>query len=182
MGTKAQTALLEKPTPCIARQPILSANETVVGYELFFREAREDRRFSSDGESATAATIETLNLVGLGVLCDGRLAFINSSRESLLTESFELLPPDDVVVEIQATVRPDEEVVQACERLKQKGFAIALDNFAPGDPREPLLPYADYLKVDITRVPPCRPLRWFSVTPAMPGAWWRTRLRPGNIL
>jgi c-di-GMP-related signal transduction protein len=154
MGTKAQTALLEKPTPCIARQPILSANETVVGYELFFREAREDRRFSSDGESATAATIETLNLVGLGVLCDGRLAFINSSRESLLTESFELLPPDDVVVEIQATVRPDEEVVQACERLKQKGFAIALDNFAPGDPREPLLPYADYLKVDITRVPP----------------------------
>ena len=50
MGTKAQTAPLEKPSPCIARQPILSANETVVGYELFFREGREDRRFSSDGE------------------------------------------------------------------------------------------------------------------------------------
>jgi EAL and modified HD-GYP domain-containing signal transduction protein len=154
MGTKAQTAPLKKPSPCIARQPILSANETVVGYELFFREARDDRRFSSDKESATAATIETLNLVGLGVLCDGRLAFINCSRGSLLTESFELLPPDDVVIEIQAAVRPDDEVVQACQRLKQKGFAIALDNFAPDDPREPLLPYADYLKVDITHVPP----------------------------
>lgn len=154
MGTKAQTAPLEQPTPCIARQPILSANETVVGYELFFREGREDRRFNSDGENATAATIETLNLVGLGVLCDGRLAFINCSRESLLTESFELLPPNDVVIEIQASVRPDGDVVQACERLKQKGFAIALDNFVPSDPREALLPYADYLKVDITRVPP----------------------------
>jgi c-di-GMP-related signal transduction protein len=154
MGTKAQTAPLKKPSPCIARQPILSANETVVGYELFFRETRDDLRFSSDKESATAATIETLNLVGLGVLCDRRLAFINCSRGSLLTESFELLPPDDVVIEIQATVRPDDEVVQACQKLKQKGFAIALDNFAPDDPREPLLPYADYLKVDITRIPP----------------------------
>ncbi len=154
MGTRAQTAPFEKPTPCIARQPILTANETVVGYELFFREAREDNRFHSESESATAATIETLNLVGLNVLCDGRLAFINCGRETLLTESFDLLPPDDVVIEIQSTVRPDDEVIQACQRVKQKGFALALDNFVPEDPRTPLLPYADYLKVDITRVPP----------------------------
>jgi EAL and modified HD-GYP domain-containing signal transduction protein len=154
MGTKAQTAPLEKPSPCIARQPILTANETVMGYELFFREGREDQRFSADRETATAATVETLNLVGLGVLCDGRLAFINCSRQALLTESFDLLPPDDVVVEIQATVPADEEVLQACQHLKQKGFSIALDNFTLGDSREALLPYADYLKVDVTRIPP----------------------------
>ena len=77
MSTKAQLASAEISNPCIARQPILTADETVVGYELFFREGREERRFTANAENATAQTIETLNLVGLGVLCDGRSAFIN---------------------------------------------------------------------------------------------------------
>jgi c-di-GMP-related signal transduction protein len=154
MGTKAQAAPVEKPTACIARQPILSADETVVGYELFFRDGRDERRFTSDSDSATAATIETLNLVGLGVLCDRRIAFINCSHKSLVTENFELLPPDDLVIEIQQTVPAQEDVLLACQRLKQKGYSLALDNFVPNDKREALIPYADYLKVDFTRVPP----------------------------
>jgi c-di-GMP-related signal transduction protein len=154
MGTKPQAAPVETATPCIARQPILTADERVVGYELFFRKGRDERRFTSDGESATSATIETLNLVGLGVLCDGRLAFINCTHKTLLTESFDLLPPDNVVIEIQESAAADVDAVEACQRLKQKGFSIALDNFVPGDSREALVPYADYLKVDITRVPP----------------------------
>ena len=154
MGTKAQAAPVEKPSPCIARQPILTADEEVVGYELLFREGRDERRLASDSENATSATIDTLNLVGLGVLCDGRMAFINCTHQGLLRDSFALLPPGDVVVQIPATVPADEEVVQACERLKQRGFSIALHNFVQRDSREALVPYADYIKVDITRVPP----------------------------
>ena len=104
MGIKAQAASVEKPARCIARQPILTADESVVGYELFFREDREQRRFLSDADSATSTAIDTLNLVGLGVLCDGRLAFINCIHHALLTDYFTLLPPDDVVVEIQESV------------------------------------------------------------------------------
>jgi EAL and modified HD-GYP domain-containing signal transduction protein len=154
VGTKVQAAAVETSSPCIARQPILTADETVVGYELFFREGREERRFTTNAESATFATIETLNLVGLGVLCDGRTAFINCTRQSLLSENLMLLPAGNVVVEVQDSVLPDEEVLKACQKLKQAGFSIALDNFVTGDPREALVPYADYLKVDITRVPP----------------------------
>ncbi|MGB8752421.1 MAG: HDOD domain-containing protein [Candidatus Sulfotelmatobacter sp.] len=154
MGTKAQASPTEKPTPCIARQPILTADEKVVGYELFFREGRDERRLVSDSESATSATIDTLNLVGLEVLCDGRMAFINCTHQGLLADSFALLPPGDVVIEIQETVPADDEVVQACQRLKQRGFSMALDNFVPRDPRGALIPYADYIKVDMTRVPP----------------------------
>jgi EAL and modified HD-GYP domain-containing signal transduction protein len=154
VGIKAQAAPVEKPAPCIARQPILTADENVVGYELFFREDREQRRFTSDADSATSAAIDTLNLVGLGVLCDGRLAFINCSHHALLTDYFALLPPDDVVVEIQESVPADEDVERACQRLKQRGYSIALDNFAPGDPREALFHYADFIKVDITKIPP----------------------------
>ncbi len=152
MGTCAQSTSIEKPSPCIARQPILTADEKVVGYELFFREAQGQNRFTSDAESATSTTIDALNMVGLGVLCDGRPAFINCTRHMLLTDYFALLPPKDIVVEIQETVPADEAVRQACERLKRGGYSIALDNFVPGDRRESLVPYADFIKVDITKV------------------------------
>jgi c-di-GMP-related signal transduction protein len=152
MATPVQ-AVPPKPSPCIARQPILTADEKVIGYELFFREDAGQRRFSSDSQSATSATIDMLNFVGLGVLCDGRLAFINCSQPMLLSDYFALLPPNDVVIEIQQDVSPNAEVILACQRLKQAGYSIALDNFVPADQREALVPYARFLKVDISKVP-----------------------------
>jgi EAL and modified HD-GYP domain-containing signal transduction protein len=140
------------PSPCLARQPILTKDEKVVGYELLFRESAEDNHFDADGETATTSTIDTLNVIGLDAVCDGRLAFINCTHQMLLGEFLMLLPPDRVVVEIQPGVPPDEDVLAACQRLKQKNFRIALDNFVPNDPRQPLVPFADFLKVDIRRL------------------------------
>jgi c-di-GMP-related signal transduction protein len=154
MGTPAPAALAPKATPCIARQPILTADENVVGYELFFRENHGEDHFRSDVESATSATIDALNTVGLDVLCDGHPAFINCTHQMLLTDYFALLPPNDVVVEIQETVSVDEEIRQACERLHRRGSRIALDNFVEGDKRESLVPFADFIKIDIRAVPP----------------------------
>ena len=154
MVAHAQAAAAEKTSPCIARQPILTAEENVIGYELFFRENAEQKNFTSDGESATSATIDMLNFVGLDVLCDGRLAFINCTHHMLLSDYFALLPPNGVVIEIQANLPPDENVTQACQRLKQGGYSIALDNFVPGDKREPLIPHTRFIKIDITRVRP----------------------------
>lgn len=154
MGTHAQAAPDEKTNPCIARQPILAKDESVLGYELFFRQSPEEHSFTSDADSATWATIDTLSVIGFDVLCDGRLAFINCTRQMLLNECFALLPPGEVVVEIQETVPADESVVAACQGLKQGGYAVALDNFVPGDEREPLVPYADFIKVDIKKVVP----------------------------
>src|SRR5579859_7528064 len=151
MGSHAQPAPAGKLSPCIARQPILTADESVIGYELFFRETQDERRFSSDAETATSATIDMLNLVGLGVLCDGRLAFINCTHQMLLADYFSLLPANEVVVEIQESVAPDEDAIAACQKLKLAGYSIALDNFVPGDKREALVPYADFIKVGVTK-------------------------------
>jgi c-di-GMP-related signal transduction protein len=105
-----------------------------------------------DGENATSAIIDMLNTVGLRVLCDGRLAFINCTVQMLLSDYFALLPPNDVVIEIQETVPVNEDVILACQRIKQAGFSIALDNFVPDDPRDALVPYARFIKVDTSRV------------------------------
>jgi c-di-GMP-related signal transduction protein len=83
MSSHAQPAPLQKPSPCIARQPILAADESVVGYELLFRETPDERRFQADGDNGTRTAIDTLNLIGLGVLCDGRKAFINCTHQML---------------------------------------------------------------------------------------------------
>ena len=138
-------------TSCLARQPILNKDEKVIGYELFFRENAEDNRFTSDGDRATGSAIDTLNVVGLDAVCDGRLAFINCSYDMLLKEYFYLLSPEKVVVEIQEEVFCDDAVVSACQRFKHKGYKIALDNFVTGDAREPILPCADFIKVNIQK-------------------------------
>lgn len=152
MSTPAAALGAEKTIPCIARQPILTAEENVVGYELFFREGPAEQRFTSDVESATSATIDALSMVGLDVLCDGHPAFINCTYQMLLADYFALLPPSEVVVEIQETVSADEDVTQACERLKRGGYSIALDNFVPEDSRKSLVPFADFLKIDTRAV------------------------------
>ncbi|MBZ5685149.1 MAG: HDOD domain-containing protein [Acidobacteriia bacterium] len=151
MNASVKTAPAEKPGSCLARQPILNKDEKVLGYELLFRESLEENQFNSDFEGGTRSIIDTLNVMGLDVVCDGRLAFINCTHEMLLKEFFLLLPAEKTVIEIQESVPADDGLVAACDRLKLAGYQIALDNFVPGDPREVLLPYADYLKVDIRR-------------------------------
>ena len=152
MNPSAKTAPAEKPASCLARQPILNKDEKVVGYELLFGESAGEKQTPSDVEGGTRSIIDTLNVMGLDVVCDGRPAFINSTHDMLLKEFFLLLPAEKVVVEIQATVPADEAAISACQQLKLKGYHIALDNFVFCDAREKLVPHADYLKIDIQKL------------------------------
>jgi c-di-GMP-related signal transduction protein len=152
MSTQAQATSFEKPVPSVARQAILAGDEKVTGYELLFRQGPEDENLiTSDVESITCAIIDTLNLIGLGVLCDGHRAFIDCTHQMLLMEYFALLPPK-IVVEIQKSVPADDAVAAVCRRLKEGGYMIALDDFVPSDNRQALVPYADFIKVNIKEV------------------------------
>ncbi len=139
---------------CIARQPILTAEEAVVGYELLIRQSAAERSRPGNETAGIFSSIDAINLMGLQVVCDGKLAFIHATRETLLGEYFTLLPPDEIVVQLQESVAADLEVQQACKELKRKRYRLALDNFVQGDEREALVVLCDFLKVDITRVLP----------------------------
>ncbi len=73
MNSAVKPAPTEKATPSLARQTILDKDEKVLGYELLFRECLEENRFTSDQETGTRNIIDTLNVMGLDVVCDGRL-------------------------------------------------------------------------------------------------------------
>jgi c-di-GMP-related signal transduction protein len=137
----------------VARQPIFDRVQKVFGYEILFRNGVENY-FNADPEFAARATLDTSLLLGINTLCDNRRAFINCTREVLFKDLLTLLPPSQTVAEILETVEPEERVIAACKRLKAAGYLIALDDFAPNDPRIPLCDYADIVKVDVRATRP----------------------------
>jgi EAL and modified HD-GYP domain-containing signal transduction protein len=146
-----------KPDPglrFVARQPILTADEKVFGYELLFRDGVENYFRSHDSDAASRSTLDSSLLLGLDVLCDKHYAFVNCTRDVLVKDYAVLLPPRQTVIEVLESVRPDEIVISACQRLKQAGYLIALDDFVANGPREPLTQMADILKVDLRSTAP----------------------------
>ncbi|MBI3646173.1 MAG: HDOD domain-containing protein [Acidobacteriales bacterium] len=137
----------------VARQPIFDRMQNVFGYELLFRNGLEDY-FHADPEFASRSTLDSSLLFGLNTLCDGRRAFLNCTREVLLKDLVTLLPANQTVVEILETVEPGDRVIAACKRLKEAGYLIALDDFAPNDPRSTLCDFADILKIDFRATKP----------------------------
>jgi hypothetical protein len=131
----------------VARQPIFDRDQKVFGYELLFRDDMENVFHEVDANTASRSTVDNSLLVGLDVLCDGRRAFLNCTRDTLIGGLLTLMPSHSTVIEILESVPVDPEVLNACQHLKEAGYMIALDDFVSGDPREPLAEMADILKV-----------------------------------
>lgn len=132
----------------VARQPIFDRDEKVFGYELLFRNGLENC-FSGNLDEASRATLDSSLLMGLDVLCDGRRAFVNCTRDTLIKGLVTLLPSSSTVVEILESVPADPDVVAACQSLKAQGYMIALDDYIAEDAREPLAHLADIIKVEM---------------------------------
>jgi EAL and modified HD-GYP domain-containing signal transduction protein len=141
----------EKLFRFVARQPILTREQQVFGYELLFRDGLENVFQATDTEAAARSTLDSSLVMGFDVLCDGQRAFINCTRDLLLKDGIMLLPSGQTVVEVLEVVEPDDLVIAACERLKVAGYT--LDDYVANDKREPLTALADILKVDFERTP-----------------------------
>jgi EAL and modified HD-GYP domain-containing signal transduction protein len=137
-----------KPLRYVARQPIFDREEKVFGYELLFRDGLENA-FTGDNDEASRATLDRSLLMGLDVLCDGRRAFVNCTRDTLIKGLVTLLPSTITVVEILESVPSDPDVIAACQSLKDAGYLIALDDYVADDPREALAEIADIIKVEM---------------------------------
>jgi c-di-GMP-related signal transduction protein len=147
-GSERATVQPLKSLRYVARQPIFDREEKVFGYELLFRDGIENA-FSGDANVASRATLDSSLLMGLDVLCDGRRAFVNCTRDTLIKGLVRLLPSTSTVVEILETVPADPDVRAACLSLKEAGYMIALDDHVASDPREPLAEIADIIKVEM---------------------------------
>lgn len=135
----------------VARQPIFWADQKVMGYELLYR-SNGVVQVAGDNPLETmssAVIVNALLAMGLKDITGGHVAFLNFPRELLVDEMAQLLDPREVVIEIHESVRPDPEVLAACEALVQQGFVLALDDFEFEAGLEPLLELAQIVKVDV---------------------------------
>jgi c-di-GMP-related signal transduction protein len=137
----------------IARQPIFTKGKDVLGYEILFR-AGPENYFAGSSVDVSTAAVDNLLLFGIERMTGGRLAFLNCSREFLLRDHLTLLPPDRVVGEILETVSPDTETLEACRRLKQSGYRLALDDFVEKPEMAPFIELADFIKIDFLATTP----------------------------
>lgn len=133
----------------IARQPILNRHKEVVGYELLFRSGSENIFGCADGDRATTSLInDAVHLHSIEKLTQGRKCFINFTRKVLIDGLYEMLAPESTIVEILETVELDDELINACRRVRELGYGLALDDYALQPQFEPLLPMIDVLKVE----------------------------------
>lgn len=134
----------------VARQPILDARQQVFGYELLYRAAAADQSCVEGHGNVSARVIgDALLGIGFDTLTDGRRAFINLDMHTLLADASGLLDPEQVVLEILESVEVTPEVIEMCTSLRERGYAIALDDFVPGSAAEALVPLARFVKLDV---------------------------------
>lgn len=133
----------------VARQPILSRSEDIIGYELLYRNSQDNVFSEIDGD---VATIELLlnSFVSIGneKLSDGKKLFINFTRNLLLKRVPCLFSPEKIVIEVLENVTGDQEMIDIILEFKQLGYTIALDDFTPYALTKGLVPHADIIKVD----------------------------------
>ncbi len=140
----------------IARQAIVDASRTVIGYELFDRSTARDAHTAA---SDAALLFNALSYGGAEALVGKLTVFINCTHESLAGGHLELIHPDKVVLEIPTL--PDgatPEAIAACieifSGLKSRGFRLAFDQQVLRRPYSGWLPMASYIKLDMMAFKP----------------------------
>ena len=138
----------------VARQPVLKADEKVFGYELLFRDGVENQFNGVDPEHAPRSVLDSSLLMGLDLLCDGRHAFINCTRERAAERIHDLAAARASHRRNTRNHRGGRIGDGACKKLKNAGYLLALDDFIEDDPRAALASLADIIKVDFRLTPP----------------------------
>lgn len=134
----------------IARQPIYDANFHPQAYELLYRNSSENRVENPlDGNQATKFLLsDAITVFGLKKLTNEKQAFVNFTRDLILSNFPLVLDPELMAIEILEDIIPDEPLVKRIAELKKLGYRIALDDYVGSPVFDSLLPYVDVIKVD----------------------------------
>lgn len=140
------------PHVMVGRQPIFDRQRRVFGYELLFRPSALDAGDMTKDEGTARVITEGVMALGLDKLTGGKRAFIELTPEFLNHDVVNALPASGVVLQIPCDGELTAITVEACRRLKQAGYMLALTRFTPGDSAFALLSLADFVKTDYLSV------------------------------
>jgi len=139
----------------IARQPIWTSDGRLYGNEFLYRSrdglpAQVDRWRSDRQDVATACVLDVL--FGDGPPGDHHPAFVNVTRSFVVDDRPLPAHAGRLVLEIVESVAGDDDVLAGLDRLRTRGYKIAIDDFAAEPNQVAMLPYADFVKIDVRDV------------------------------
>ncbi|MFC7421068.1 EAL and HDOD domain-containing protein [Iodobacter arcticus] len=155
----------------LGRQPILNRQQELVAYELLFRSSsqRNEAIVPNDFLATLDVIQHAFSTLGASSVLGDKLGFINVSADLLMSDVLELLPPQQVVLEILETVDITPAIIERCLALKKKGFKLALDDIIHlGDAQRAILPHLCFAKLEVMGMSSAQMRRLISELRAYP--------------
>ena len=143
----------------IARQPIVDHKESLVAFELLFRSASTatDSGVVDDTHATAQVLVNAFAELGIADVLGAHRGFLNLNAEILHSDLIELLPKQQVMLELLETIVIDAAVIARCRELKAKGFSLALDDVVElSEEIKPLLHIVEVVKLDLMLIAPAR--------------------------
>lgn len=138
----------------IARQPILNVHKRLYAYELLYRGAEPYTLQNVSGNRATASLLSSTFLTrGIDEISGMRPCFINFTQDLIERNLPAAFPKNQIVIEILENVEPTDKLIAVCQKLHDDGYKIALDDFVYNRRLEPLIAFADIIKIDVRLTP-----------------------------
>ncbi len=138
----------------LARQPILDKHGSLFAFELLFRSASKLMPGVINDVHATAQVLtNTLEDMGIANVLGPHKGFINVDEDFFHSDMIELLPRQQIVIELLETITINDSTIARCHELKKKGFTLALDDVAKIDETTTsLLGVVDIVKLDLLQI------------------------------
>jgi EAL and modified HD-GYP domain-containing signal transduction protein len=108
--------------------------------------------FDNSDDATSRVVFNSVVEIGLEKLVGSSQAFINFTRDFILSGNCTLLPRDKVVLEILEDSVADPEFLRGISALRSRGYRFAVDDYTFQEQLQPFLPYCSYIKVDLRQV------------------------------
>lgn len=136
----------------VARQPIWTTRGALAGHEYLYRSKAGlpvgvDAWLDEQQEAASASVLASV-FDGDGPT-GTELVFVNVTRSFLTGERKLPAPTERLVLEVVESVPADDDVLAGLPALRGKGYHIALDDYVASPAQVAMLPFADFVKVDL---------------------------------
>lgn len=134
----------------MARQPIFDIHNHVYGYELLYRSNDKRNEYTGLNGDESTADVVTNAFFGLNIkdIIGSGKAFINFTANLLKHGVPKMISPELVVVEVLENLLMDDELLAACQDLKERGYTLALDDFEYDNSYSELFELGDIVKID----------------------------------
>ncbi len=134
----------------LARQVILDSNDTIMGYELLYRDSENSSGIDNPRHATAAVLVNVLNQSGLKNIVGDKLAFINVEGSFLRHDFIESIPSETFVFELTSTGVFDERNIELIQILHRKNYKFSLDleTHKSVSTLKKILPYISWIKID----------------------------------